>query len=342
MQVLWDIVTLNQHQKTVRKWVFCLLLFATILIATVSGGGEIVSRNMPINITSLPTPPAGSCVPPAQCMMQQGGVGPEGYVKASEIPCGVGTILAPDGIHEETFYSYCYQKPPARFVAPTVSAVPLVTSKASGVIARQVAVSVPAVMAPQNRTTLPQGTGYSTSDIVVVAAPNPPPGTGTQLPGTTVPATMNGRDRFGGATIVPSGTRSLQETFGTPPAFAGERLKDEANRKKILVALQQENPAINNIRGDENSLGVDYGRKAKLFGVFETRYTETLTVNKNGDIRVDKPWWLAFATGEEMNQLDQLKMQDVLQKQSQSMQTVSSIMKMENDTLKQIIDNVRS
>ena len=56
---------------------------------------------------------------------------------------------------------------------------------------------------------------------------------------------------------------------------------------------------------------------------------------------MDKPWWLAFATGEEMNQLDQLKMQDFLQKQSQSMQTVSSIMKMENDTLKQIIDNVR-
>jgi hypothetical protein len=197
----------------------------------------------------------------------------------------------------------------------------------------------------QVRTTIPQVTRISTGNGVVVAAPNPPQVAGTQGPGTeatTVPATTIGRDRFGGATIVQSGIRPLLETVGTPPAFAGELLKNESNRGKILVALQQQDPAINNIRGDENSLGVEYGRKAKLFGVFETRYTETVTVNKNGDIRVDKPWWLAFTTVEEMNQMDQLKMQDNLQKQEQSMQTISSIMKMQNDTVKQIIDNIRS
>jgi hypothetical protein len=343
MKALQDIFSLNLNRTNVKPWILCILIIATMLTATVSGGGQIVSWNMSINITTLPTPAAGSCVPPAQCM-QQDGMMPETYVKASEIPCMIGTVLAADGIHEETFYFYCYQKPPARFVAPTVSAVPLVTSKASGVIARQVAGSVPTVIAPQNRTTLPHGTGYSTSDIAV-AAPNPLPGTGTQVPGTegtTVPATMIGRDRFGGETKVPSGTRSLQATEGTPPVFGGELLKNESNREKILVSLQQQDPAINNIRGDENSLGVDYARKAKLFGVFETRYTETVTVQKNGDIRVDKPWWLAFTTRDDADQMDQMDLQDNLPKQEQAMQTVSSIMKMQNDTVKQIIDNVRA
>jgi hypothetical protein len=153
---------------------------------------------------------------------------------------------------------------------------------------------------------------------------------------------MIGRDHFGGATIVPSGIRPLQETVGTPPAFAGELLKNELNRGKILVALQQQDPAINNIRGDENSLGIDYGRKAKLFGVFETRYTETVTLRNNGEIRVDKPWWLAFTTRDDADQMDQMDLQDNLQKQEQSMQTISSIMKMQNDTLKQIISNMRN
>jgi hypothetical protein len=152
---------------------------------------------------------------------------------------------------------------------------------------------------------------------------------------------MIDRDRFGGATLVPSETRPTQVP-GTPPVFAGELLKDDANRGKILVALQQQDPAINNIRGDENSLGVDYGRKAKLFGVFETRYIETVTVQKNGDIRVDKPWWLAFTTRDDADQMDQTDLEDNQNKQEQSMQTVSSLMKMHNDTLKQIIENIRS
>ncbi|MDP3563481.1 MAG: hypothetical protein Q8R70_03230 [Methanoregula sp.] len=304
---------------------------------------------MPIIVATPSTPQTVPCVPPAQCMMQQSEMGPEGYVKTSEIPCGYEYVIDNDGNHDLPLY--CYQQQSTLTVTPGVSLVPLVTSKASGVIARQVTTGGPQVTIPVNtivprqvRTTIPQVTRISTGQIVAVAAPNPLPGTGTQVPGndgTTVSTTMIGRDRFGGETKVPSGTRSLQATTGTPPAFAGELLKNESNRGKILVSLQQQDPAINNIRGDENSLGVDYARKAKLFGVFETRYTETVTVQKNGDIRVDKPWWLAFTTRDDADQMDQMDLQDNLPKQEQAMQTVSSIMKMQNDTVKQIIDNVR-
>ena len=337
-----------------KPWILCILIITTMLTATVSGGGERVSGNMPIIVATPSTPQTVPCVPPAQCMMQQsviqpGVMGQEEYVKTSEIPCGYQYVIDNDGNHDLPLY--CYRQQSTLTVTPGVSVVPRVTLIVTGAQPHQVTTGGPQVTIPVNtivplqvRTTIPQVTVISTGNGVVVAAPNPPAVAGTRVPGTegtTVPETMIGRDRFGGETKVPLGTRSLQETVITPPAFAGQLLKDDANRGKILVALQQQDPAINNIRGDENSLGVDYGRKAKLFGVFETRYTETVTVQKNGDIRVDKPWWLAFTTREGADQMDQMDLQDNLQKQEQAMQTVSSIMKMQNDTEKQIIDNVR-
>ena len=52
---------------------------------------------------------------------------------------------------------------------------------------------------------------------------------------------------------------------------------------------------------------------------------------------------LAFAeTMSDMSQQDQLKLQDVQQKLSQVVQTISNLMKTENDTLKAIIQNMRS
>jgi hypothetical protein len=52
---------------------------------------------------------------------------------------------------------------------------------------------------------------------------------------------------------------------------------------------------------------------------------------------------LAFAeTVSDMNQMDQLKLQDSQQKLAQVVQTISNLMKTENDTLKAIIQNMRS
>ena len=42
-----------------------------------------------------------------------------------------------------------------------------------------------------------------------------------------------------------------------------------------------------------------------------------------------------------MTQMDQLILQDAMEKQAQYLQTISNIMKMQNDTLKAIIQNVR-
>ncbi len=51
---------------------------------------------------------------------------------------------------------------------------------------------------------------------------------------------------------------------------------------------------------------------------------------------------LAFSeTVSDMSQMDQLKLQDAMQKQAQMMQTLSNISKMTHDTLKGIIQNMR-
>ena len=51
---------------------------------------------------------------------------------------------------------------------------------------------------------------------------------------------------------------------------------------------------------------------------------------------------LAFAeTTSDMSQLDQLKLQDLLQKLSQTVQTITDISKNQNDTLKAILGNLR-
>lgn len=53
---------------------------------------------------------------------------------------------------------------------------------------------------------------------------------------------------------------------------------------------------------------------------------------------------LALVFGEtlsDMNQMDQLNLQDAMERQAQYLQTISNIMKMQNDTLKAIIQNVR-
>jgi len=51
---------------------------------------------------------------------------------------------------------------------------------------------------------------------------------------------------------------------------------------------------------------------------------------------------LAFAEAfEDMGQLDQLDLQDAMQKQSQILQLLSNLSKMEHDTLKAIIQNMR-
>jgi hypothetical protein len=136
MKALQDIFSLNLNRTNVNTWIFCILLIATMLTATVSGGGVSVSGNMPILVATPSTPQTVPCVPPAQCMMQQSEMGPEGYVKTSEIPRGYEYVIDNNGNHELPLY--CYQQPSTLTVTPRVSSVPLVTSKASGVIARQV------------------------------------------------------------------------------------------------------------------------------------------------------------------------------------------------------------
>lgn len=282
MKLLQDIFSLNQNMT--KKWIFGILVIGVFLTATVSAAIDI--SGVPNIVIPTPTPQTVACVEPSQCLMQSDvSVGKDMYVQTSDIPCGYVTVL--DNKGSQVFPAYCYQKK-----------------------------SVPSVMAPLDVTTDPQiSDPFTGKTSVVVISPNAPANTGTQLPvaeGTMVQETLTGTDKTSEISQPVAMINPRQEIPVAQPVFAGELLTDETNREEILATLQQENPAINTIRGDVNSVGIEYGRKAKLFGVFETPFTETVTVGRNGNIRVDQPWWLTFATKDKNDQLDPLDLQNTL------------------------------
>jgi len=146
----------------------------------------------------------------------------------------------------------------------------------------------------------------------------------------------------GGITPPTAQTSPTQEIPGNQPVFTVELLKDGTHREEILAALQEEDPAINNIRGDENTLGIEYARTAKLFGVFETRFTETVTVRRNGDIRVDLPWWLAFATRDDADHLDKRELtQNTIESTHYFQQMVLNMVKQHGNSMSQMVNNTR-
>lgn len=145
--------------------------------------------------------------------------------------------------------------------------------------------------------------------------------------------------------VIPIGNENDEGgAAGEDIPIAGFFLLGEAGRQEALAMLVEEDPTIKNLRGDENSVSVEYERHTKIFGIFSTPYTKTITVDRQGNISVDDPWWLVFAVKEEpgdLNNLDQIDLQDAQQEQQQFLQTISNIMKMQNDTMKAIINNTR-
>lgn len=128
--------------------------------------------------------------------------------------------------------------------------------------------------------------------------------------------------------ILPVGNGEGEESEGEN-VFVGKFLVSDAKRQLALAALQEEDTAIFNISGDENSVSVETEKHAKIFGIFSTAYTETLTIDRSGQVTVGEPWWLGFSSPGEMDAIDR---KNTLQKQQQLIQTLSNVAKMLGDT----------
>jgi hypothetical protein len=133
--------------------------------------------------------------------------------------------------------------------------------------------------------------------------------------------------------ILPVGRESEDAEAGP---FAGDLLVNESGRRQALAALQEVDPAIRDLRGNEDALSIDYSRTARLLGIIATPYTTTVTVDRDGGVSVSEPWWLALAKRDylEFDNGDE-------QQQSRALQLLSNLGKAPGDDRNPYINNTR-
>jgi len=126
--------------------------------------------------------------------------------------------------------------------------------------------------------------------------------------------------------------------------------EDLANYMEAIVGLDEN---IKEARVSEDEIILKYKYPAKLFGFINIDYTATTTVDKEGRVKVRFPWFLIFAKDNSIQieknfedelssigddaQLGNIDLQNILQKQQQTLQTISNVAKMNHDTAMAVI-----
>ena len=113
-----------------------------------------------------------------------------------------------------------------------------------------------------------------------------------------------------------------REGTGASEPFTGDSLMNAEDQAEALSLLQEEDPAVQDLRGDDRSVSVTFARKASILGIISLPYNETVTVDRAGQVRTDTPWWIGFA---------QPGAGGTLQKQQQIIQALSNVAKMMSD-----------
>jgi len=87
-------------------------------------------------------------------------------------------------------------------------------------------------------------------------------------------------------------------------------------------------------------------RHAKLLWFIPVDYDIGVQVGANGAQNIDRPWWgfltddkMGTATPEDMNSMDQLKLQKMMDQKSQLESAISNIMKAFEDTQGDLVNN---
>lgn len=119
------------------------------------------------------------------------------------------------------------------------------------------------------------------------------------------------------------------------------------------VAEKDEN--IRSVEVRHDSVKVVYRRPAKLFGFIPVAYYHAFTLDGNGQLAHGRPWWLIFARSDvqdfeknveeafqnNQSNLDFLKLQDAVQKQSRALEVLSNVLKTSHDTAMSVIRNLK-
>jgi hypothetical protein len=132
--------------------------------------------------------------------------------------------------------------------------------------------------------------------------------------------------------------------------------RNEGDLEEYTKALSQSDPNIENIIVTESVVAMDYRFPAKLLGLIDLDYTYHAEVDAFGRIKVKLPWWLFLTNNnagdvtsdleEELStvgddaQLANIDLQNTLQKQQQTLQTMSNVSKAAHDTAMAIIRKI--
>jgi hypothetical protein len=138
----------------------------------------------------------------------------------------------------------------------------------------------------------------------------------------------------------------------------GRAARNEEELNEYTRALTQSDPNIENIVITEKMVALDYRFPAKLFGFINIDYTYHAEVDEFGRIKVKLPWYLFLtqnnagdvtsdleerlsSVGDDA-QLANIDLQNSLQKQQQTFQTISNVMKARHDIAMAAIRNIRT
>jgi len=134
---------------------------------------------------------------------------------------------------------------------------------------------------------------------------------------------------------------------------------DFDDRREFVDALIKEAKT-----GDENIVAVEisdeettirYKRPAKLFGIIPVAYTHAFTLDGKGNLSHGRPWWLMFAADDaadfelgveaafqhNQSNLDFLKLQSIIARQSRALQTLSNILKNRHEASMSAVRNMK-
>jgi len=131
--------------------------------------------------------------------------------------------------------------------------------------------------------------------------------------------------------------------------------EDDLEEYAVAVVASDEN--IEKVSIGEAGVSMSYRYPAKLLWLLDVNYTMTTTVDMQGRVKVQRPWWLMFSknnagdiSGELESaltpmggdgQLANLDLQNAMQKQQQILQTLSNMQKARHDTAMNSIRNMK-
>lgn len=155
-----------------------------------------------------------------------------------------------------------------------------------------------------------------------------------------------------GGTATIKGKKILENDRPVNPAILQKDVETPEELIEFAEATVAADRNIEEVTITFEEIKVSYSYPAKLFGFINVDYTAETHVDETGRVKVKFPWWLALSkdTSSELEhemqtvgedaQLANIDLQNKLQKQQQTLQTISNVAKMQHDTAMAVIRKI--